>query len=72
MTSQQDNSGRPVPVAGAGEAMSRSGPWLAAGSPPHGFDGETGERWCRRCGCEQAGWQHQPGGQPPPPAAPWT
>jgi hypothetical protein len=55
------------PVADFGDALSRSGAWMASGAPAHGFAGDPAERWCRQCGCGAGGWQPQPGGQPPDP-----
>jgi hypothetical protein len=52
------------------DATARSGRWMAAGSPPHPFEGD--QTWCLQCGCGEPGWQHQPGGQPPAPPAAWT
>jgi hypothetical protein len=42
-------------------AMTRSGAWMKAGSPPHAYQaGPVG--WCRVCGCGEPGQQHHAGG----------
>ena len=50
-------------------AMTRSGAWMAAGSPPHPYKaGPAG--WCKVCGCGEPGQQHHGGKEaqadPPP------
>jgi hypothetical protein len=45
-------------AAHADAAMTRSGAWMAAGSPAHGYETGPGG-WCARCGCGPDGQQHQ-------------
>jgi hypothetical protein len=50
-------------AAHAAAAMTRSGAWMAAGSPAHGYEAGPGG-WCGTCGCGPDGQQHQAGATP--------
>lgn len=67
MTPQQQAEATAIEAAAATNAAFTA--WRSAGDPAHAFTGE-GE-WCGECGCGPLGWQHQPGGTPPPPPLPW-
>jgi len=56
---------RPGPVTSQAEAAARMRLWAAEGRVTHGFDGDPGEKLCRRCAGDASGIQHtMPAGIP--------